>query len=261
MINSIINKETGAELLYDTMPNVICGSIIICAGGAYTWLSPREEWPVAAAYSSCGFQTFILKYSVGIENAPLNIRPMKQLAWAVRTVRELTREKSDFIAVCGFSAGGHLCASLGVHWNDRNVFTGVESEQSRPDAMILGYAATDTELFEGAEMGNILYGNDVKMEEYLNCVKNVTNKTVPAFIWHTVTDDMVPVQMSMEFAQQMIANHNYVELHIFPDGLHGLSVATPNVDEPAKGRLADKHIAEWLKLSVQWMEKVKRFKQ
>ena len=185
---------------------------------------------------------------------------MLQLAWAVRTVREMLKDKSRFVAVCGFSAGGHLCATLGVHWNDSKVFTPEEQIQSRPDAMILCYAATNTKVFENTDMGEILYGKDKAMENYLNCVDLVSEQTVPAFLWHTVTDNMVPMQLSVDFAQQLLNNHVFTELHIFPDGLHGLSLATPNVDDPDKGRFADEHTAEWMRLSVQWMEKVKRIK-
>ena len=71
MPKSIKNNELNAELLYEEMPYKIKGAVIICAGGAYVWLSPREEWPVANAYAAYGYQTFIVDFLI------INSRPFR----------------------------------------------------------------------------------------------------------------------------------------------------------------------------------------
>ena len=258
MFEEIENKELGTKLLYQEMPYKTIGSIVICAGGAYVWLSDREEWPVANCYAIAGYQTYILKYTTGAEN-PVGTLPLRQLAWAVKTARERATDQNKFVAVCGFSAGGHLCATLGVHWNDGEKFSKEEQSLIRPDAMILGYAATNDMDFHGlddSEFRKHLYGDDEIIRKYLNCVDHVTNQTPPSFVWHTIQDEMVPVQMSIDFVQKLVDNGVYTEFHLFPDGPHGLSVATPNVDDPPKNRFSDSHIAEWMSLSQQWLSKV-----
>ncbi|MDR2786136.1 MAG: alpha/beta hydrolase, partial [Treponema sp.] len=95
------------------------GSVIICPGGAYRFLSPREAEPVARRFLEKGWRPFILRYSVG-EN--LGTLPLEEAARAVRLVREEAAGRKRPVVLCGFSAGGHLAASLGVHWNNAAVF-------------------------------------------------------------------------------------------------------------------------------------------
>ena len=57
-------------------------ALVICAGGAYRWLSPREKDPVALYWAAQGYQTFLIEYSV-MEGAA-GLRPLKELAETVR---------------------------------------------------------------------------------------------------------------------------------------------------------------------------------
>lgn len=75
----------------------------------------------------------------------------------------------------------------------------------------------------------------------------------PCFLWQTETDDAVPVENSMLFVSEMIRKHIPVEYHIYPKGVHGLSLATEEVSQPEKGRFPDPHVAGWLKESVDWL--------
>ncbi len=92
------------------------GTIIVIGGGAYSWISEREKEPVARVYRSFGFRTAILTYDV--TSQVLGLRPLKQAAWAVGKIRICY--PGEMVYVCGFSAGGHLAASLGVHWCGRD---------------------------------------------------------------------------------------------------------------------------------------------
>ena len=51
--------------------------------------------------------------------------------------------------------------------------------------------------------------------------KAVTADTPPAFVWHTATDQVVPVENATAFANAMWAQKHICELHIFPQGPHG----------------------------------------
>ena len=101
--------------------------VVICPGGAYKYCSDREADPIAEAYFAKGFQVFVLYYSTTgkeMERPATGFTPLCELSASVVHIREHAEEYGvdpAKIAVCGFSAGGHLAASLGVHWNSEKL--------------------------------------------------------------------------------------------------------------------------------------------
>ena len=137
MLHKEINIEldyTGLDLEHDTAFQPILATyvlnpcmegdyskprpaVIICPGGSYEFTSDREAEPVALAWNTRGYHAFVLRYSVAPSRFPC---ALFELATAVAFVREHAGEWNidpEHIFVCGFSAGGHLTASLGVFWN------------------------------------------------------------------------------------------------------------------------------------------------
>ena len=118
-------------------------AIIICPGGRYAFCADVERDVPAISFLNMGLQVFVLDYSV--EPFAGDKRPLTDLALAMKLVRERSVEwqiDAHKIAVCGFSAGGHLAASLGVHWNDSQVMSRCGTADAallRPDAMVLCY--------------------------------------------------------------------------------------------------------------------------
>ena len=192
-------------------------AIIICAGGAYRWLSPREKDPVALSFAAMGYHTFLIEYSVGDKAAGL--KPLRELAEAVRILRKRAGEwhiEPNRIAVLGFSAGGHLAATLGVHWRT----LGLE----RPDALILCYPViTAEERLCNAQSLQSIAGED--MRDFFSLEKHVSPDTPPTFLWHTANDEVVPVANALAFAGALAENGVPFGLHVFPVGRHGLGLA------------------------------------
>lgn len=130
-------------------------AVILCPGGAYSFCSDRECDPPAIAFLNMGCQVFVLRYSV--EPYAGNKRPLQEVAASVKIVRERAdrwQVDKHKIVVCGFSAGGHLAASLGVHWNDPDIMRRCEvkdAQMLRPDAMILGYPVITAGIFAHRE--------------------------------------------------------------------------------------------------------------
>ena len=94
-------------------------AVVVCPGGGYESISAHEADPVALDFLAHGCQAFVLTYSIGEEAK--DFRPLKELSETVRRIRENAaqwRVDPEKIAVCGFSAGGHLAAPLGTLWND-----------------------------------------------------------------------------------------------------------------------------------------------
>lgn len=220
--------------------------ILICPGGGYQFLSPREAEPVANAFLAAGYHAAILHYSV-YQGEPLKTLPLTQAAWTV----SLLRGKLGLpVYVCGFSAGAHLCASLSVHADTlAEQFPGC-----KPEGSILCYPVISAGKFAHRDSIYRLTHGDADLTDFFCLEKCVTRQTPPAFLWHTADDETVSVQNTLLYSGALAEQQVPCEVHIFPHGVHGLSLATPEVDEPEKGRIADPYVARWLELCLRWLE-------
>lgn len=233
------------------------GAVVVCPGGGYQFLSDREDQPIAQAFNRAGYHAFVLRYSV--DPPPLGWRPLRQLGWAVSAIRKGAAGVSNVreVSVCGFSAGGHLAASLGVLWHRADLFApGTNLTVQKPDALILSYPVITAGAYAHRNCFEQLAGQDTFAWEAFSLEKLVTPKTPPAFLWHTIADESVPVQNSLLFFEELLRCGVTAELHLYPFGVHGLSLATPEVGQPDKNRLPDAHVATWMPLALQWLDQI-----
>lgn len=56
--------------------------------------------------------------------------------------------------------------------------------------------------------------------------KQVTENTPPMFLWQTATDELVPVENSYLMAMALKKAGVTMEHHVFPRGIHGLSLSS-----------------------------------
>ncbi len=242
----------------ETMPSLNKRpAVVVCPGGGYNICADREADPVAMSYSAAGYHTFILRYSLGKAAAYPN--SLIDLCHAMKLIRDHAEEWgviSDNIAVCGFSAGGHLAASLGVHYTEEEIHTlsGCCLEEIRPNALILVYPVISTSWMEnGTALPRIIGDRDYeKTYRDLNLHTCVDENTPPSFITHTFRDGAVPVTDSLKFAAALDENKIPFELHIWPNGGHGMSLGTYLT--PGGGE--DKSFAHWFALSVEWLDRL-----
>jgi len=232
-------------------------TVVICPGGGYAMTSEREAEPVALQYLANGFNAFIVRYSCAPAVFPT---ALLELAKAVQIIRERAEEwrvDTDKIIVSGFSAGGHLAASLCVFW-DRDFVRealGVSSELIKPNGAVLCYPViTSGEFAHRGSFGNALAEkeHDEDMLELLSLEKQVSSSTPPTFLWHTWEDGSVPVENSIMYAQALRSNGIITEMHIYPHGGHGLSLAN---EETCAGRpeLIMEECQDWIKKAVEWI--------
>jgi acetyl esterase/lipase len=231
------------------------GAVLICPGGGYERLSPREAEPVALQFAAAGFHTFVLYYSVAPKRHP---QPLLDLSRAMNIIRhhaDKWKVDAQKIAVCGFSAGGHLAASLGVHWDKAYCANapGLEPGWNQPNALILCYPVISAGRFAHRSSFEHLLGQDANSEALheMSLEYQVSAKTPPTFLWHTYDDSAVPVENSLLFANGLREQKIPFEMHIYPHGPHGLSLATAETDE---GRGQDAHISGWIKLCTEWLQ-------
>lgn len=236
------------------------GSVIICPGGGYAWHSPREAQPVANAFAACGWTAWVLYYTVASHGVIPGEQPMRQLAQAVAAVRREQLGKP--VVVCGFSAGGHVAASLAVHWQDLPA-SEPPDRNVRPDAAVLAYPVITSGIYAHQPSFEALLGREphgaaregwLRQRRYFSLEYYVSSDTPPVFLWHTASDELVPVQNSLLFAQRLAEEHISFELHIYPRGAHGLSLATKEVEDSEKQRWADEHVAEWFSDCIRWLD-------
>lgn len=223
-------------------------TVVVCPGGGYEYCSAREAEPIALNFNAAGFNAVIVYYSV----KELYPAALEDLSKAVVTVRENADEwhvDTDKIIVCGFSAGGHLAASLGVHWSSEPAVKR-EDKLNKPNGMILSYPVITSGEKRHDGSIQVLSGGDKALMEQVSLEKHVTSDCPPAFIWHTFVDACVPVENSLYLLEALSENKISAEAHIYPKGGHGLSLSNEYVC--ADGGVPE--VREWIKLAVNWIK-------
>ena len=215
-------------------------AIIVVPGGAYMRVSAREGETVAMEFLAKGFQAFILKYLCRPEGAAYP-EQLIEVASAVDYVKKHADEygvNADEVFVLGFSAGGHLTGNLAVEHQNVSQKAGVELD-CKPTAVGLSYAVISEETMYKGSHENILYpySEDEKavLLEKLNLDKSVSEQTPPSFIWTTRTDNVVPCENSLLFATALAKNGIAFELHVYPEGIHGRSTGSLEVNDEMPG--------------------------
>ena len=228
--------------------------LLICPGGGYEFCSQRESEPIALHFLPEGFNVFILNYSTAPHRYPAQLcevaASMELLyqhadAWHCDTTR---------IAIMGFSAGGHLAA------HDSNAYSCTEVRAVFPNshpvsAAILCYPVITADS-AWAHMGSFdaLSGKPERTADEIqkfSCDRLVSAKTPPTFLWHTAADATVPVMNSLLYAQALAAHHVSFELHVYPQGGHGLSTC----DRQTLDEVLSEHEYDhtWLACAKHWL--------
>ncbi|MCC2683765.1 MAG: esterase/lipase-like protein [Paenibacillaceae bacterium] len=228
----------------DLTPFVLSG----VAGPTACIIVPHEGNPVAEWLNSIGISAFVLKYRVAPNRHP---SPLTDAQRAIRYVRSHAEELGidpGRIGILGFSAGGHLAASAGTHYDAGNPDAAdpIDRVSCRPDLMVLCYPVISFYEFRHQGSLNNLLGKDAP-EELIRLMSNelqVTEDTPPAFLWHTTDDAGVPVENSLLFAAAMRKHRIPCELHSFETGRHGLGLAAEHPQAFAWTGLCER----WLRL-------------
>ena len=228
--------------------------MVICPGGGYAICSPREAEPIGLHFLPEGFNVFVLTYSVPEQRFPTQIRE-------VAAVMEIIHENADNwncdtekIAIIGFSAGGHLAAHYSTMFDCKEVRE-VFPESKPVNASILSYPVitANPDYAHKGSFVNLLGAFPEGAEaEYFSCEKNVRETTPPAFIWHTASDNVVPVENSLLYAAALSKYKIPYELHIYPFGSHGLATC----DGLTNANMTDiiRHDRQWLDSAKRWLK-------
>ncbi len=241
--------------LHDKMPQYVANrkrpAMVVFAGGGYSSVSAREKESIALSFAVAGFDCFVLDYSVRPVHYPVQLI---EGCMAVAYVRENAQKLGiipDKIATIGFSAGAHANAMEALLYNEPEVASAIGEERvalCRPDALLLSYPVITAKEF--AHVGSIvnISGGDEKLKAKLSLEDRVTSDVPPTFIWHTGADTGVPCENSLLFVSALRKAKVPFELHIFQNGVHGLSVATEETMH------VEESVQPWVSLAVTWLK-------
>lgn len=250
---------TYTTYIHDVYPNdqkvVNRPLIIICPGGGYNHLSAREGEPVALKMLELGLNAVILRYSYSPNEYPCALYELAYLISYARHHAEEWHIDPDKIIVAGFSAGGHLAASIGTMWHEPFLSEALHLSASdiRPNKLLLSYPViTSGEHAHRGSFERLLGSRYDELLSDMSLENRVSDKTPECFIWHTFEDATVPVENSILFAQALRKAGVRFELHIFPFGSHGLALATPETDN-ITGTKTQPECAVWPELFAAWL--------
>ena len=230
-------------------------AVVVCPGGGYTHLSEREADPIALEYLAKGFNAFVLYYS--LNEAAVFPKPIVDLSMALKIIRENAEDWhiiKNQIAVCGFSAGGHVCACLGVHWKLPEVTqkSGCMNGENQPNALILCYPVITTRGWLAHKYEKFVGDRNIdEIKNLLDCSLHVGGHTPPSFLTHNFSDGGVPVQESLEFARVLEKNNIPFEMHIVPNGYHGMGLGNRET-----AYYEDASFGKWMELSILWLKRL-----
>jgi acetyl esterase/lipase len=224
-------------------------AIIVAPGGGYSNLAANHEGRQVANYlNAMGVTTFVLKYRLGPRyRHPVELGDAQR---AIRLVRARAQElglAANRIGMMGFSAGGHLTATAGTHFDAgrSDASDPIERVSSRPDFLVLGYPVIsfDPAIAHGRSARNLLGdAPDPKLVEYLSNDLQVTPETPPTFLFHTNADTAVVPENSVRFYLALRRAKVPAEMHIFENGPHGVGLA-----------LHDPALSAWPPLLTSWL--------
>jgi acetyl esterase/lipase len=228
-------------------------AVVICPGGGYWILAyDWEGSDIARYFNSKGIAAFILKYRLPTSESNIvpHKSPLMDAQRAIRLVRAHAEEwnvEPGRIGIMGFSAGGHLASTLSTHFDAGNPDAEdlVERQSCRPDYSILIYPVISfTEEFRHSGSRKALLGEDPDPElvEYYSNELQVNSDTPPAILIHSGDDKGVPVENSIVYYKALKQNGIPAEMHIYPYGGHGYSLAI------GKG-----HLSTWPDRVVEWI--------
>ncbi|WP_297694234.1 alpha/beta hydrolase [uncultured Eudoraea sp.] len=214
-------------------------AMLIFPGGGYQILAyDWEGSDIAKFLNSKGIAGIVVKYRLPTSKSLENnqIVPLQDAQRAMRLTRYMAKNwniSDEKIGIIGFSAGGHLASTLGTHFEDEvyKYVDGADLLSARPDFMALVYPVisfSDSSTHSGSKTALLGDEPDAANITYFSNELHVTENTPPTILFHAADDKAVPPENSLLFFKALNEKGVPAELHIYPEGGHGFSLATKN---------------------------------
>ncbi|MGV3765915.1 MAG: alpha/beta hydrolase [Chitinophagaceae bacterium] len=225
-------------------------AVVICPGGGYSILAIDHEGHEFAKWlNERGIAAFVLKYRLPNKHSFIPLEDAQQAMRLVRSKAGAWNLDPKRVGVAGFSAGGHLAASLSVLYNEKPLKNDpLKQYSARPDFSILIYPVISMETaVTHAGSRNQLLGNepDPALEQKFTTWKQIDKKTPPAFLAHSLDDKAVPVENSRLYRDALQRMKIRTELLEIPTGGHGWGM-----------RKNDNTYHQWLSALDNWLKPI-----
>lgn len=267
MIHKLIQLDPRSPEVYlevyaaDRVGDYTSKAILVIPGGGYSQVcAAREGEPIALAFLRHGFNAFVLHYSVaGKKYFPGQLIEASMAMKHIKDHHEEYNIDPEQVYVVGFSAGGHLAGSLGTMWHKQEVYDAVPMPfgYNKPAGMMLIYPViSGVEKFGHLHsFYNLLGGKETTQEQLAMCSieQNVDERTVPAFLFHTSNDPVVDVRNSLDLGAAMKAAGKTFEMHIYPDGPHGMALAN-QITRCGNPRYVSAAMEKWVDMAAAWTD-------
>ena len=248
-MDKIINILDSKNYFNLHLENDFAPFVLVIPGGGYEHTSDREALNVADRFKNLGFNYAVLKYCEEFKKYP---QPQKDVAYTINYLKNNYAKFIDFskLVIIGFSAGAHLALSYTIYHQE---YDGI-----KPSYLVLSYPVVSSD-FDSIHIGsfkNLLQDDYELLIDKMSLEKHIPSNMPDTFLWHTVTDQSVPVSNSIKLMNALLQKNNNVEAHFFPEGPHGLALA----DKTSIGGWITKeypHEATWFTMLENWM----RFKK
>jgi acetyl esterase/lipase len=219
-------------------------AILVLPGGGYGGQADHEAEPVAEWLASLGIHAYVLRYRVAPHRHPAPLEDAKAALLQIRADSNGLAVDRTRVGVLGFSAGGHLAATLSTAVATGNTL--LDRHDAIPDLSVLCYPVVSyTEDVHQGCVDNLLGATPPEgMLREVSAELHVTAATPPAFVWHTADDAAVSVHHSLAYTASLVRAGVPAELHVFPHGRHGLGLAP---EDPGP--------AQWTSLCEAWLER------
>ena len=240
----------------DKIEGFVRKAILVIPGGAYSSVcASREGEPIAQAFIPHGYSAFVLHYTVNEKPFPSHL---VQASKAIKHIKDNADKYGidpENVFVVGFSAGGHLAASVGTMWHKEEVYKEIDMPfgYNKPKGMMLIYPVITGKYYNARSIENLLMKEDLSEKdiEITSAACAVSEKTSPAYIIHTANDELVDVRHSLEMSEALAGNKIPFELHIYPDAPHGVALGN-EITKCGVEKWSNPAISEWVGNAAAW---------
>ena len=225
------NKEVAHKNQYELTPFLSKDKnapvVIICPGGGYRMVASFIEGvPVAEFFQKNGFNAFVLRYR--IKELAKYPHPMEDIAHALEDVMNIYKLSLDNYSLCGFSAGGHMCALFGT-----SEYGYKKYRLPKPRLLTLVYPVISLEKKITHRNTRKYFSNEEKdLVEIGNIYKHIDKDYPNVFIWRGDNDKSVPPINSDLLVEQLDKNNIEYKYFKYPKVGHGVGLGIKTSAEP-----------------------------
>lgn len=230
-------------------------ALLVLPGGAYRFVSVANEGvEIAARLTPLGFTTFVLTYRLPGEGWERRADvPLQDAQRAMRVIRSQAARfkiEPDRVGVLGFSAGGHLAATLATQHAEQTYAAVDDADRlsARPFSAGLAYpVVTMANPWTHEQSRTALLGDAPSDAEISrrSAELHVDAATPPVFTVHAMDDPAVPVENSLNLVNAMRLAKRPVEAHLLQEGGHAFGVGFPKTPS-----------ALWTDLFCAWLNRL-----